>query len=235
MDEKKCKYNSFREFVEKSACTKVMSYDEVSLMTKYLNTPSTVSIHILVDTITLLLGLYDGYTAKHSYRVAFIAEQLSRKFERSEAEHQRLHIAAHLHDIGKISVPSHILNKKGRLTNEEFIEVMEHSRKGYEVIQRVEALSSLAEIILHHHERFEGTGYPNGIKGADIPFDSRIIAVADSFDAMTTDRPYHKGLSSEEALQEVKRCSGAQFDPVVVAAFEDVFNKILCNVNSENI
>ncbi len=188
--------------------------------------PPSVTIHTLVDTTTLLLNLYDEYTANHSYRVAAIAEKISRRFGRTEREHQQLHIAAHLHDIGKIAVPTNILNKAGRLTDEEFEEVKKHSYAGYTVIRRVAPLTSIAESVLYHHERYDGKGYPAKIKGKKIPFDSRIIAVADSFDAMTTTRPYQKSLSLNEAVMEISRCSGTQFDPTVVQKFEEIIHEL---------
>ncbi len=194
--------------------------------TESVRIPPSVTIHTLVDTTTLLLNLYDEYTANHSYRVAAIAEKISRRFDRSELEHQQLHIAAHLHDIGKIAVPTSILNKAGRLTDDEFAEVKKHSYAGYAVIRRVAPLSSIAESILYHHERYDGKGYPANIKGRKIPFDSRIIAVADSFDAMTTTRPYRKSLSFNEAVREISNCAGTQFDPVVVKKFEEIIHEL---------
>ena len=184
--------------------------------------PDIIEIHVMVDSVTLLLGLYDKYTAEHSIRVAALAEKISRLFERSELDHRRVHIAAHLHDIGKLSVPPDVLNKPSKLSNEEFELIKRHPVLGHEVISRIAHLSSISRIILHHHERYDGTGYPYGLKGKDIPLDSRIITLADSFDAMVTSRPYRKAITISKAVNELLSCSGTQFDPQLVDKFLDM-------------
>ena len=131
----------------------------------------------------------------------------------------RVEMAAILHDIGKIGIPDAILRKEGSLTPEELEVMQAHSLKGMEIISTSDFFSSVMNAILHHHEYYDGTGYPGGLKGEDIPLVARIIAVADSFDAMTTDRPYHRGLPGETALAEIQRWKGSQFDPQVVDAF----------------
>ncbi len=218
-------FESFRSFVTRSTQQTQLEQEVIRSRFRHLDIPSDVGIHFLVDMITLLLNLYDPYTARHSHRVAFLAEKISREYSRTEGEHQRTHIAAHLHDIGKIGISSQILNKATPLTAEEFELIKHHSLYGYSVISRLESLTPIAKIVLYHHERFDGKGYPHGLSGTAIPFDSRIIAVADSFDAMTTDRPYHKGLTSEEAVCEVLSCAGKQFDPEVVEKFEILYSR----------
>jgi len=138
---------------------------------------------------------------------------------------ETLQIAALLHDIGKIGVPDHILNKHGSLLPEEFEEIKKHSIIGATILRPIRELSDVAREVRHHQECFDGSGYPDGLKGNDIPLVARIISVADAFDAITTNRPYKKKKSVEEALQELKRCSGTQFDPVVVSAFLLAFEK----------
>ncbi|MGI8650006.1 MAG: HD domain-containing phosphohydrolase [Rubrobacter sp.] len=130
-----------------------------------------------------------------------------------------------LHDVGKIGISESILLKPAALTPEERTIVELHPRIGYHLVRRVPALRATAPAILHHHERYDGDGYPSGLRGEEIPLESRIISVADSFSAMVTDRPYRAGRSAEEALAELERCSGTQFDPEVVEAFIEVVRR----------
>jgi HD-GYP domain-containing protein (c-di-GMP phosphodiesterase class II) len=120
-----------------------------------------------------------------------------------------------LHDIGKIGISASILNKEGKLTEEEFEEIKKHSVIAYNILKDVEFIKSGLNGILQHHERYDGKGYPNGIKGKEICIFARIMCVADAFDAMTSDRPYRKGMSMENALKEIDRCKGTQFDPEI--------------------
>lgn len=124
-----------------------------------------------------------------------------------------------LHDIGKIGINESILNKPGKLSEEEYEMVKLHPKMGADIIKGIKFLEPVVPIIYHHQERYDGKGYPDGIKGEQIPIGARIIAVLDTYDAMTTDRPYRKALSREAAIAEVKRCSGTQFDPQVVEVF----------------
>ena len=130
-------------------------------------------------------------------------------------------------------MPDHILNKHGKLAPEEFEEIKKHSIIGATILHPIKELSDVAKEVRHHQECFDGSGYPDGLKGMDIPLIARIIAVADAFDAITTDRPYKKKKQIEEALQELKRCSGSQFDPVIVSAFLLAYEKgnIITNSN----
>lgn len=130
-----------------------------------------------------------------------------------------IRLLAKVHDIGKITIPDKILNKPGKLTDEEFEVIKKHPEAGYKIIKNITDSDFVCEAVLSHHERFDGTGYPQGLKGKQIPLFARIITVADAFDAMTTDRVYHKAISKEEAIEEIVRCSGTHFDPEIVQAF----------------
>ncbi|EKY28333.1 HD domain protein [Clostridium celatum DSM 1785] len=131
---------------------------------------------------------------------------------------------AYLHDIGKINISKEILNKKGKLTDEEWNELKQHPENGVEIIKPVKSLEKVIPLILHHHERYDGKGYPYNLKGEEIPYLSRILTIADSFDAMTSSRPYNIRKSYDEALEELKRCKGLQFDPELVDKFIEILS-----------
>jgi HD-GYP domain-containing protein (c-di-GMP phosphodiesterase class II) len=144
---------------------------------------------------------------------------IARKMGFGGRELSAIRMGAMLHDSGKIGIPDSILRKPGKLTDAEW-EIMEtHPLKGYEAFKGIGFLDTALPIIRHHHERYDGTGYPDGLAGEEIPIGARIFAVADTFDAMTSDRPYRKAMSTEESVQEIIACSGSQFDPKVVGAF----------------
>ena len=133
--------------------------------------------------------------------------------------------AAILHDIGKIGIPDHILSKSNSLTEQEWNQIKKHSTIGAEIIKQINSLSDASKIVYHHHERYDGEGYPDGLKGESIPLGSRIIAVIDAYDAMTSRRPYREALSKEEAIMELKKHAGTQFDRKVVEAFLKVLER----------
>ena len=166
--------------------------------------PEIVKLHELIDIVITILDARDPYTQEHSFRVAEYSELISENMGSDTDTHQRVHIAAHLHDIGKVGVSDYILNKPGKLAKEEMKEMQSHSRIGYNILKRIPMFQEISRIVLHHHERFDGGGYPKGLSGEAIPFESRIIAVADAFDAMTSDRPYRKGMPPEEAASEIR-------------------------------
>ncbi|MCD6390160.1 MAG: HD domain-containing protein, partial [Desulfobulbaceae bacterium] len=129
-----------------------------------------------------------------------------------------------LHDIGKIGIPDKILGKPGRLSAEEYAVIKKHPEQGAKILRPMESdrrIASISKIIKHHHERYDGNGYPDGLKGKEIPYLSRIIAVADSYDAMTSDRPYRKGMDIVTAKEEIRKNSGSQFDPILAEKFID--------------
>lgn len=169
---------------------------------------------------------HDPYTRRHSQRAKRIAMRTAEKLGMSRQEAMLVGLAAMLHDLGKIAVPPEILHKPGPLTDEEWRVMRLHPVHGARIVGQVESLRVVTPFILHHHERFDGAvtgkhrGYPAGLKGDEIPLGARIIAVVDAFDAMTSDRVYRKGMPADEALAELRRHSGTQFDPQVVDAFE---------------
>lgn len=173
----------------------------------------------------------DPYTHGHTERVTnyclAIAKELEGLPEVSQYKNFRetLQIAALLHDIGKIGIPDSILNKMGRLSPEEFEEIKKHSVIGATILNPIKELGDVVKEVRHHQECFDGSGYPDGLKDGAIPFIARIIAVADAFDAMTTNRPYRKKRDFESAIQELKRNSGTQFDPIVISAFLLAYQK----------
>ena len=137
----------------------------------------------------------------------------------SEKETSEIETAALMHDIGKIAINNHILNKAGALDENEWQEIKRHPEIGFMILNNSDEMRFIADYVRAHHERFDGKGYPNGLRGRDIPFVSRILAVADSYDAMTAERPYRKPLKKEEALAELQKNAGTQFDPEVVGVF----------------
>ncbi len=182
---------------------------------------------IFIETTMALAAAIDAkdhYTRGHTSRVTdyslAIARKLSaeRREKFSQAFFDNLHIASLLHDIGKIGIPEEILNKKGPLTTAERKKINEHTLIGAMILQPIREMDDVINAVKYHHERYDGSGYPEGLEGEQIPLISCIIAVADSYDAMTTDRPYRGVLTREEAVAEIQRCSGTQFSPTVARA-----------------
>ncbi|HQI02458.1 MAG TPA: response regulator [Deltaproteobacteria bacterium] len=172
-----------------------------------------------LNSMAKILDARDPHTSQHSTRVTTLSMAMGAALELSEEEKETLYIAASLHDIGKVGIPDNILLKPGKLTNEEFDVIKRHPDIGADILKPLPPMAKETEIIRHHHERYDGYGYPAGLKGNDIPYLSRIITLADSFDAMTSDRPYRKGMSIQDALEEIKRCKGKQFDPSLADTF----------------
>src|SRR5688572_5310772 len=179
------------------------------------------TIQILNDMADTI-DLRDTYTGGHSKKVADLVHQTLVQLNITGPEATLIEIAARLHDIGKIGIPDSILLKPGKLLPEEMAVMQTHSQKGAELISKYKDFSRGAEMIMYHHERWDGQGYPAGLKGHQIPFGARIIAVADSFEAMTSDRPYRKALSIHEAIQILLEGRGKQWDLNIVNAFVDL-------------
>lgn len=190
---------------------------------KMLNKNSVKSY--LLESLKKSLSDSDFETEEHAERTKDMAIKLGKKLGLSDNEQSQLSLLALLHDIGKMSIPQELLVKPSKLTEDEWEIMKTHTNKGYEVANNSIELKSIADYILHHHERWDGTGYPSGLKGENIPLLSRIITVVDSHDVITHNRPYHKALSEEEAKIELKRCSGKQFDPHIVNEFIDMLEE----------
>jgi putative nucleotidyltransferase with HDIG domain len=174
------------------------------------------------DTLEALgaaIDLRDNETAGHSQRVCRYSLEIARALGWSENQLGNLARGAYLHDIGKLGIPDGILLKPGPLTPEERTVMQRHAQIGFDLVRDIAFLADAAEIVLNHHERYDGNGYPRGIKGDDILPSARIFAVADSFDAITSDRPYRRASSFELGREIIRQCSGTQFEPNVVAAF----------------
>ncbi|MCX8094874.1 MAG: PAS domain S-box protein [Caldisericia bacterium] len=189
------------------------------------------SLDNVLNLVTKITEMKDPYTLGHQGRVAYLAEKIAKKLNLPEDVVEKIRLASFMHDIGKLTIPTEVLNKGGKLSENEFSLVKEHSHNGYEIIKRVEYLSPIADIVLQHHERFDGSGYPLGLKDDDILLEARIIAVCDVYEAMTSHRPYRPAFSCEEALKELKEKKGILYDPIIVDIFEElIINK---EINSE--
>ena len=178
-----------------------------------------------VNIIMQTLSEKNEREKRHSGEVAKWAKEIGVAMGLSVQKVKEIELAGLLHDIGKIAIKEDILNKPGKLTEEEYDEIKRHPESGYHILKSVDEYSSLAQCVLEHHERFDGKGYPKGIKGSQISLIARIIAVADAFEAMIAQRPYRKSLTEEMAIEEIKKNANTQFDPEVVTAFLKIFDK----------
>jgi putative nucleotidyltransferase with HDIG domain len=180
---------------------------------------------ILLTSLQMMaqaVDLKDPYTSNHSQRVSRYAVRLARAMGVPEQEVERIRIGGLMHDLGKIGVSGHIIRKPGKLTQDEQDKMREHSKVSADIITHLEILGESADMVRHHHENYDGTGYPDGLKGEAIPLGSRIIFVADAYDALVTDRPYRKGATREEALAVIRANAGTQFDASVVNTMERI-------------
>ncbi len=179
-----------------------------------------------VESLVAAIDAKDPYTRGHSGRVADYAVAIARKLNYGENMLDRVRYLALLHDAGKIGVREEILNKPAVLTKEEFAQIKRHPIVGGEIVRNIKMLAGGEEVIRHHHERFDGTGYPDGLSGLQIPEIARIITVVDSFDAMTSDRPYRRALTEAEAFEELNCCMGKQFDRNIVKLFREIYPSV---------
>lgn len=178
--------------------------------------------NMYLDTVKALcqaVEAKDPYTQGHSQRVSELAYKLGQRMKLSHRTTENLKLAGMLHDIGKIGVDEHILNKPGRLTDDEYGKIKLHPAIGSKIIQEIDFLKATADIILSHHEHFDGSGYPNGKRKSEISIESCILCVVDVYDALTSDRPYRKAMTDEEAIEIIKRESGILFNPIVAQEF----------------
>ena len=180
-----------------------------------------------IKTLIAVINAKDRYTYGHVERVVFYCALFAEKLDFSEEEKNKLIFAAYLHDIGKINIPESILMKTDPLTREEWELLRSHPQKAEEIIRNIASLQDMIPIVLQHHERYDGSGYPYGLKGDELQYLSRVLTVVDSFDAMTSNRPYQARKSYKEAVEELKRCSGTQFDPEIAARFIDLISPII--------
>ncbi|MEM1071877.1 MAG: HD-GYP domain-containing protein [Planctomycetota bacterium] len=173
----------------------------------------------VLESLSAAIDAKDPYTRGHSQRVSWLSEQIARSMGIDEATSERLRIAGLLHDIGKIGVRETVLSKPGRLTEDEFDEIKKHPEIGHKILKDLIGLDDVLPAVLHHHERIDGLGYPSGLAGDQIPLSARIVACADTFDAMSTTRSYREKMPRAKVLEEMRRSAGTQLDPGVVEAF----------------
>lgn len=217
----------------------VQARDELGLLTlrfnRMVNTiqRQRASLHVsatelessyndMVRILAAALDARDNYTFGHSARVARLALGLAKKMDLDKASCQDLELGCLLHDIGKIHVPDAILNKKGKLDDREHQQISKHPLHGSEILELAPSLHKYIATVKHHHERYDGSGYPDRLKGDAIPLHAQIVMLADTYDAMTSSRPYRSGLSRAVAVEEIRRCSGSQFNPKLVEPFIEV-------------
>lgn len=197
----------------------------VALENALLNTEMNEFFIGLIKALSEAIEAKDKYTRGHTDRVSHLSIMIGEKMRLSKERIEILRLASILHDIGKIGIPENILNKPTRLTSEEYIKIKEHPLIGAQILKPIAKLKDVREAVLYHHESYDGYGYPAGLKGEQIPLEARIIAVADTYDALITERPYKKALSPEKALKEIEKCSGTQFDPEVVKVFKKIIKR----------
>jgi len=176
------------------------------------------------DVLLTVLNYHESYTAVHSARTSEYAAKIAQRILLRDESVEKVYWAGLIHDIGKIAIPREVLCKPSKLSPEEYEMVKTHSIVASELLAKA-GLDELAKIVRHHHERFDGNGYPDGLKAEQIPIESRIIAVVDAYDAMTSDRPYRRALSDQQAIEELKKNAGSQFDPLVVNTFIDILKE----------
>ena len=181
----------------------------------------------IVRSMVSAIDAKDTYTCGHSERVAIVARRIAEQLKLDEHERERIYLTGLLHDIGKIGVSDAILHKPGKLTEEEFAVIQRHPDQGWSILQELHQLHYELPGVLHHHENFNGTGYPDRLAGDEIPLPARIVAVADSFDAMSSDRPYRKGMALARVLEIFQSGNGTQWDPRVLEAFFQALPEIL--------
>lgn len=180
-----------------------------------------------ISALVAAAGERDSIAQAHSERVRRYAVAIAKQMgSMTEEEIRNLEYAASLHDIGKVAVSGKILNKLGRLTDEEFNIMRQHCIIATRIIAKIDGLQDAIPAIKHHHERFDGKGYPEGLTGEDIPLGARIVAVAETYDILTSDVPWRNALSKDDALAEIDLCSGTQFDPKVAAVLRDAIDTV---------
>ena len=232
-----------RALQKKKLEREVMEYrlrleEMVSERTQQLQTALRQTERSYEDTLEALgaaIDLRDSPTAGHSRRVFLYSMELAKSIGHLDHQLRSIAMGAWLHDIGKLAIPDRVLLKPGPLTDAEWQIMRRHARLGYELVKSISFLAGASEIVLTHHERFDGSGYPQGLRGEEIPFGARIFAVADTLDAMTSDRPYRAALPLQAARDVIERGSGTLFDPLVAAAFLRVPNETWAIIARETV
>lgn len=186
----------------------------------------------ILSLISELVEIRDHYDGRHCYRVMEYSLAVADKLGLSDEQKEHMKFGAILHDIGKIGIKDSVMEKLSPLSSDEFKYIQKHSELGTKILKELDFLEYISDVVLCHHERFDGKGYPLGISGNSIPLESRIIAVANAFDAMTNDRPYRKALPVDKAVEELQKHAGTQFDPKIVDIFvegvkENLFDNII--------
>jgi len=208
----------------------LVGFFSLSLENAYLLNDLKSAYFYTIKAVTNSIEARDPYTKGHSERVARFAKAIAEELNWDKNEIELIDWGGILHDVGKIGVYDSILNKQGKLTDSEYDDIKLHPLIGAQIVEGISFLESIIPYILEHHERFDGKGYPRGVAGENISIKGRLLAVADTFDAMTSDRPYRKALESEDALKEILKNRGTQFDSEVVRAFEKAWKsgKMIC-------
>ncbi len=191
-----------------------------------LNLSDTQSCLEFAKVLAYTLEEKDPYTSGHSERVCYYSDFIAKRLSFSPKDRSELQIASYLHDIGKIGISNRFINKKGILTPTDWVIIKQHTKKSIELLIPLNLSTNILSYIQHHHERYDGTGYPDGLAGEQIPLGARIIAIADSYDSMTSDRPYRKPLTNGDAKNELLKNAGKQFDPNLVSLFLDVLKEM---------
>ncbi|TBR16636.1 HD-GYP domain-containing protein, partial [bacterium] len=208
---------------------KAETKEDISLLKKKIDKLTKRSNQNLIEAVFAFaktIEVKDHYTGEHGEHIVYFATEIARELNLPKPEIENIKQAAILHDLGKVGISERILCKKAKLTQEEFNEIKKHPQIGVDIIRPIQFLHGIIPYILYHHERWDGRGYPSGLKGEEIPMGARIISVADVYHALTSNRPYRKAYSREEALKIIKEGSGSQFDPKVVAVFLKIIKKI---------
>ena len=198
---------------------------ELAARVEDLKTENQKICEMAARTILKALDAKDAYTYGHSMRVCYFSMVLGKELKLKDEDIYELQLSALFHDIGKIGTPDSVLNKPTRLTDDEFRIMKQHPSQSYDILKGFSNFEKIARFAKHHHERFDGRGYPDALKGEQIPLYSRIILIADTFDAMTSTRVYRKGLDYEIAFEELEEFSGTQFDPNLVKSFIKAMRK----------
>ena len=212
-------------------------HDEVEKQTRKANERSEQISEMslqMIQTLANAIDAKDSYTKEHSYRVSKYSVCLARALGWGERRVNQLRYDALVHDIGKIGIPDSVLNKKSRLTDEEFELIKSHTTVGYQIFENATAFPTAKLVARHHHERYDGTGYPDHKKGTEIPENARIVGIADAFDAMSTDRIYRKALPMEKIKEELTAGAGTQFDPEYVKVFIKLLDEDLLPIKNKD-